>query len=142
MSGRTRPSQGQATRHGRRAPRSAVSGPGLPDPNSRIRVFERTARATVGYLQNQLEGRLDGVRIEFTTVPTTAEDSAEPAYYRVDRPSRSIMLYRFPIQRARGLHVDDESHRRMFIEHCVFLAVAEYLGEDPWDLLPGQFEHF
>lgn len=142
MSGHTRHSIGRASRHGRRAPRSAVSGPGLPDPNSRIRIFERTARATVAYLQTQLEHRLDGVRIEFVTMPTRSEDSGEPAYYRVDQSQRSIMLYRFPIQRAKGLHVDDDAHRRMFIEHCVFLSVAEYLGEDPWDLLPGQFEHF
>ncbi len=62
--------------------------------------------------------------------------------YSIDRSARSIMLYRMPIQRARGLHVNDDEHRRYFIEHCVYRAVCEYLGREPWELLPGRFDHF
>ena len=47
-----------------------------------------------------------------------------------------------PIQRAQGLHVDDAEHRRLFIGHCVYLSVCEYLGRDPWELLPGRFDHY
>lgn len=133
---------GVSRRHGRRDPRSSVTGPGLPDPNGRISSFERIARSTVEYLQGALGGALDGVQIEFTTLPTGFDGDAEPTMFRIDRRRNSIMLYRLPIQRARGLHVDDESHRRMFAEHIIYRAVAEYLGRDPWDLLPGQFDHF
>jgi hypothetical protein len=30
----------------------------------------------------------------------------------------------------------------MYIESCVFRAVAELLGRDPWDLAPDRFHHF
>lgn len=63
-------------------------------------------------------------------------------YYDVDREAQTIVLYRMPIQRFRGLHANDEDHRRMFVEHCVYQAVCEYLEVDPWDLLPGRFEHY
>lgn len=47
-----------------------------------------------------------------------------------------------PIQRAGGLHIPDAEHRTLFVGRCVYLAVCEYLGKDPWDLLPGYFEHY
>jgi hypothetical protein len=52
------------------------------------------------------------------------------------------VLYRLPIERLSHLHVDDESHQRLYIESCVFRAVAELLGRDPWDLAPDRFRHF
>ena len=30
----------------------------------------------------------------------------------------------------------------MFIESCVFRAVAELLGKDPWDIAPERYRHF
>ena len=51
------------------------------------------------------------------------------------------MLYRLPIERLARLHRNDELHRRMAIEACVFRASAEYLGRDPWDLGRDHF-HF
>ena len=47
-----------------------------------------------------------------------------------------------PIQRAKGLHVDDDEHRRLFIGHCVHRAVCEYLGRAPWEIASGRFDHF
>ncbi len=52
------------------------------------------------------------------------------------------MLYRLPIERLAHLHRDDEWHRRSFIESCVFRAVAELLGKDPWDIAPERYRHF
>lgn len=126
----------------RRAIRSSVTGPALTNPNSRVAFFDRVARSTVDYLQSLFEAELRDVRIEFCSVPTTFDKDQGPSLFRVNRDDRSILLYRIPIQRAKGLHVDDELHRRMFIEHVVFRAVAEYLGREPWELLPGQFDHF
>lgn len=129
-------------RHGRRPIRSSIVGPDLPDPGSRFLRFEIAARGAVEVLQAEFPDELRGVRIGFQTAPTGEGESSLPLLYSVDRARRTIMLYRMPIQRARGLHVDDEEHRRYFIEHCVYLAVCEYLGREPWDLLPGRFDHF
>ena len=132
----------RGSRHGRREPRSSLSGPSVLDPNSRVARFEAYARAAVELLQSLLPADLEGVQFGFQTVPTQVGDSESPMLYSIDRESRTIILYRMPIQRARGLHVDDEEHRRYFIEHCAYIAVCEYLGREPWELLPGRFDHF
>jgi hypothetical protein len=57
----------------------------------------------------------------------------------VDSAAKRIVLYRVPIQRLSRLHVDDDLHRQMAIEECVFRAVAEYLGRRPEELGPDRF---
>lgn len=143
MSGRERVSRRAVSRrHGRRPIRSALAGPGLPNTNGRVARFEADARGAVSLLQAHFPEELDGVRIGFQTAPSGRGESGHPLLYTVDRAARSIMLYRMPIQRARGLHVNDDEHRRYFVEHCVHLAVCEYLGREPWEVLPGRFDHF
>lgn len=93
-------------------------------------------------LQAEFPEELKGVRIGFQTAPSGRGESTLPLLYTIDRKARSIRLFRMPIQRARGLHVNDDEHRRYFVEHCVYLAVCEYLGREPWELLPGRFDHF
>ncbi|WP_237464479.1 metallopeptidase family protein [Leucobacter luti] len=117
-------------------------GPGLPDPHSRVRRFEADARGAVELLQAHFPEELADVQIGFQTAPTGTGDGGNPLLYAVDRKSRTIMLFRVPIQRARGLHVNDDEHRRYFVEHCVHLAVCEYLGREPWEVLPGRFDHY
>lgn len=142
MFGRARSSAVTSRRHGRRPIRSSLTGPGLPDPQGRALRFEIDARGAVELLQSVFPEELQGVNIGFATVPLSKPSSQQPMYYSIDRPSRTIMLFRMPIQRARVLHVDDALHRRLFVEHCVYQAVCEYLGSDPWDLLPGRFDHY
>ncbi|WP_243752807.1 metallopeptidase family protein [Leucobacter ruminantium] len=132
----------RGSRHGRRPIRSSITGPSLPDPSARVVRFEVEARAAVELLQSLLPDELRGVQFGFQTVPNGLGESELPMLYSIDRASRTIVLYRMPIQRARGLHVDDDEHRRYFIEHCAYRAVCEYLGREPWDLLPGRFDHF
>ena len=129
-------------RHGRRPIRSAITGAQLPDPDGRVVRFEIAARGAIEVLQHHLGDELRGVRIGFATVPIGRVETDEGLYYSLDRKRRTIVLYRMPIQRAQVLHVDDAEHRRLFIEHCVYRAVCDYLGRDPWDVLPGRFEHF
>lgn len=129
-------------RHERRPIRSSLTGPSLPDPRSRFTRFETDARGAVELLQSYLPEELRGVSVGFQTAPAARGESRFPLLYSVDRDARTIMLYRMPIQRARGLHVDDDEHRRYFIEHCVYQAVCDYLGRDPWELLPGRFDHY
>ncbi|MBO1900620.1 hypothetical protein J4H92_01490 [Leucobacter weissii] len=122
--------------------RSSLSGPSLPNPENRITGFEFDARGALTLLQQHLPEELHGVRIGFSSVPLAIGESGQPLFYAIDRASRSILLFRMPIQRARGLHVDDAEHRRLFVGHCVYRAVCEYLGREPWDLLPGYFDHY
>ncbi|MBC9953917.1 metallopeptidase family protein [Leucobacter sp. cx-42] len=146
MSHRDRLSRGVARRHDRRPIRSSMAGPSIMDPGNRVTKFERWARAVVDYLQAEFSDELQNVQIGFQTAPYPevrgTDESQMPLFYNVNRAERTIVLYRMPIQRARGLHVDDEEHRRYFVEHCVYRAVCEYLGREPWELLPGRFEHF
>ncbi|MBN9613031.1 MAG: hypothetical protein J0H64_06150 [Actinobacteria bacterium] len=138
-------------RHGRRPIRSSLTGPSLPDPEGRITRFEVDARSALEVLQQQLGDQLLGVRIGFATAPagaisgtasTGTGESEHPLFYAIDRRERTITLYRMPIQRAGGLHVPDAEHRTLFVGRCVYLAVCEYLGRDPWELLPGYFDHY
>ena len=122
--------------------RSSLTGPGLQNPDARVVRFEADARGAVELLQSMLPEELHGVSIGFATVPIGTGTSEQPLFYSIDRASRTIMLFRMPIQRARVLHVDDAEHRRYFVEHCVYRAVCEYVGREPWELLPGRFDHF
>lgn len=136
----------RAGRHGRRAIRSSLTGPQLPNPDTRTLRFELAARAAIEVLRAHLGSDLEGVNIGFVTVPNprpkrTAQ-SEQPMYYSIDRAKRTILLHRMPIQRAKVLHVNDEFHRHLFIEHCVHRAVCEYLGRSPWEIMPGRFDHF
>lgn len=142
MSSRSAHRRGTPTRHGRRPIRSSLTGPALVNPTNRVNRFESDARGAVEYLQAMFPEELANVQIGFQTVPTGTGESSQPLLYSVDRKRRTIMMYRMPIQRTRGLHVNDDEHRRYFVEHCVYLAVCEYLGREPWELLPGRFDHF
>ena len=142
MTSRTPRTHGRQTRHGRRPIRSSITGPALANPQSRVKKFESDARGAVEFLQRAFPEELHGVQIGFQTVPAAAGESSMPMLYSIDRDAASITLYRMPIQRSKGLHVDDDEHRRYFIEHCVYRAVCEYLGREPWELLPGRFDHF
>lgn len=153
------PEVGVSRRHGRRPIRSSIAGPALPNPDGRVARFEIDARAAIEVLQANLGDQLRGVNIGFATVPKApvvpgggapapsgsageGEESTQPWFYSIDRQARSITLYRMPIQRARGLHVPDAEHRALFVGHCVYRAVCDYLGREPWELLPGYFDHY
>lgn len=131
-----------ARRHGRRPMRSSVTGPYLANPDARIVRFELAARSALEVLQGEVGDELRGVHIGFATAPTGQGESEQPMFYSIDRASRTILLFRMPIQRAKGLHVDDAEHRAYFIGHCVHRAVCEYLGRAPWEVAPGRFDHF
>ncbi|WP_217136117.1 hypothetical protein [Leucobacter chinensis] len=133
-------------RHGRRPIRSSLAGTRVRDPHSRVETFKHWAAATIQYLRQQLPDDLDDVNIGFMSLPPyempEGTHSEEPMFWLVSPREHMIYLFRAPIQRFRGLHEPDEVHRRMFVEWCVYQAVCEYLGEDPWTLLPGRFEHY
>ena len=132
---------GRGDRHGRSL-RSSVAGPHLPPLRTRQDVFELTVASAVEYLRDAWPDELGSVRIEVAGMPAAPAGSRGVERWRVVPRERSVILYRLPIERMAHLHKNDEWHRRSFIESCVFRAVAELLGKDPWDLAPERFRHF
>lgn len=132
---------GSRDRHGRGL-RSAVTGPHLPILRTRTDVFDLTVSSAAGYLRDLWPSELADVRFEVAALPSPRTVTDHVDRWAVSVPERRITLFRLPIERMARLHVNDELHRRMVIESCVFRAVAELLGKDPWELAPDRFRHF
>jgi hypothetical protein len=128
-------------RHGRGA-RGPVTGPHLPVLQGRIDFFEMTVASCADYLKGLWPDDLAEVHFEVAAAPAGALGPREVERWAVDAGHRRITLFRVPIERLSKLHRNDELHRRLVIESCVFRAVAEYLGKDPWDLAPDRYRHF
>ena len=138
---RTSVRAGWRDRHGRGL-RSAVTGPQLPLLQTRADVFDMTVSSTAEYLKDIWPDELAAVTFEVAGLPTELGTTDRVDRWLVIVPQRRIILYRLPIERLARMHRHDELHRRMMIESCVFRAVAELLGKDPWDLAPERFRHF
>jgi hypothetical protein len=101
-----------------------------------------TVASTAEYLKDLWPDELDSVSFEVAVLPATVVGKTGLDRWRVISDDRRVILYRLPIERLSRLHRYDELHKRMMIESCVFRAVAELLGKDPWDLAPERFRHF
>jgi hypothetical protein len=132
---------GWRDRHGRGI-RAAVTGPHLPLLRSRVDVFDLAVASTAEYLKDAWPTELASVSFEVAGLPSDLGPSIGLDRWRVFPAERRVVLYRLPIERLSRLHKYDEPHRRMMVESCVFRAVAELLGKDPWDLAPERFRHF
>ena len=132
---------GWRDRHGRGI-RAAVTGPHLPLLHSRVDLFDMTVASTAEYLKDVWPSELDSVTFEVAGLPAQLTGTHGVDRWRVYPDERRIVLYRLPIERLAHIHRDDESSKRMMIESCVFRAVAELLGKDPWDLAPDRYRGF
>lgn len=128
-------------RHGRGI-RAAVTGPRLPLLRTRSTIFEGTVVATAAYLRALWPEELATMRVEIAAVPPNYSGTGRLRRWAAIPEEHCIVLYRLPIERLARLHRNDDLHRRMLVESCVFRAVAELLGKDPWDLAPVRFRHF
>lgn len=138
---RALPSARARARHGRDG-RSPVTGPDLPLVHTRLDTFEATVQATADYLQDLWPDELADLRIEVLPMPDQPPSVAGVARWRVLPQYRLVVLYRIPIERMSRLHKEDDWHRRLMVESCVFRAVGELIGKDPWDLAPDRFRHW
>lgn len=127
-------------RHGRGL-RSSVTGPHLPVLRTRAETFEGTVAETADYLRGLWPDDLAEVSFEIAGIPRAVSGDGFDRWW-VDPVARRVVLYRLPIERLTHAHVEDESHQRLHVEGCVFRAVAELLGRDPWDLAPDRYRHF
>ena len=121
--------------------RSAVTGPYLDPLRTRGDVFEQTVATTAEYLRDMWPEELDDVTFEVAGLPSEVVPATGVPRWLTLAEERRVIFYRVPIERLARLHRPDELHRRMLIESCVFRAVAELLGKDPWDLAPDRFRH-
>ena len=131
---------GWRDRHGRGI-RAAVTGPHLPPLWSRVDIFDSAVASTAEYLKDIWPEELATVSFEVAGIPAKLTSESGVDRWRVFPDENRIVLYRLPIERLSRLHKYDAMHRRMMIESCVFRAVAELLGKDPWDLAPDRFRH-
>lgn len=127
-------------RHGRGI-RGSVTGPYLPPLRTRVELFEDTVASTAEYLRDLWPDQLLDVHFEIAGLPMESSGVDGIDRWKVSIPERRVLLYRLPIERLARLHRADDLHRRMLVESCVFRAVAELLGKDPWDLAPERFRH-
>lgn len=127
-------------RHGRGI-RASVTRPPLPRLRTRLDFFDSAVGTAIEYLHELWPDELAKVQIRVGQVPR-GEVKDGVARWSTDRQRRTVTLYRVPIERLAHLHKDDEWHRRSYIESCVFRAVAELLGKDPWDIAPERYRHF
>jgi hypothetical protein len=121
--------------------RGAVTGPFLADARSRVETFYVTVAHTAQYLRSLWPTELEGVHFDVANSPLKHVDGEVVPRWHVDSARRRIVLYRLPIQRLSRLHKDDQLHRQMAIEGCVFAAVAELTGKEPWELGNQRFRH-
>lgn len=126
-----------------RGPRSSIAGPVLPLLESRETRFEDIAADAVEHLMTLWPAELQGVRFRWADMPPrdAAARVDQVPQWSVDHAERTITVYRLPIQRLLRLHVQDEWHRRVAIESCVFRAAAELIGRDPWEIAPDRYRH-
>ena len=132
---------GWRDRHGRGI-RASVTGPHLPLLRSRADLFDLTVSSTAEYLKDQWPDELDAISFEVAVLPAALTGTAGLDRWQVMAREKRIVLYRLPIERLSRLHRYDEMHKRMMIESCVFRAVAELLGKDPWDLAPDRYRNY
>lgn len=97
--------------------------------------------ATAEYLRDLWPEELHDVSFEVAGLPSDIGDGHEIRRWLAMAAERRVILFRLPIERLVKVHQADELHRRMFVESCVFRAVAELLGKDPWELAPDRFRH-
>lgn len=128
-------------RHGK-AGRSQLPGAQLRPVHTRRDLFEQTVRATAEYLVDEWPTELSGLRIDVMPMPEQPPGVNGVARWRSIPAQQRVILFRIPIERMSRLHRDDDWHRRMMIENCVFRAVGELIGKDPWDLAPDRFRHW
>lgn len=93
------------------------------------------------FLKEMWPEELARVRFEVGLMPASSPEGEKVDRWKVTASEHRIVFYRLPIERMARLHRDDELHRRMLIESCVFKAVAEYLGKEPWELAPDRFRN-
>lgn len=122
--------------------RSSVQGPYLPPIESKREQFYTVVADTAGYLVSRWPEELASVRLEVADLPTSELSPTSGQRWLADRTAERITLYRLPTSRSGIMRGLDPIHAQMLVEYTVFLAFAEYLGKEPWELAPDRYRPF
>lgn len=131
-------SRPSGSRHGR-AVRSDVRGIAAADSGGRNAFFVDVAKDVINYLCDVQAEKMNGVRVEMASLPSGDLADGQPRMWSVVPTEKRVIVYRLPIERMTKLHRDDEWHRRNNIESAVIEAIAELVGEDPYDFAPNRY---
>jgi hypothetical protein len=126
--------------HGRsrRPLRSPIAGPVASRRRKRSHGFAEVVEAMVDYLRKIAPDELEGIVIIIQAMPDQPSDLPGVARFHVDKKTKTIRLFRIPIERLGHHHPGDRWFERMVIESAVIKAVAKLIGTDPWRLMPGR----
>lgn len=127
-----------SSRHGR-APRSDVRGIAAADSGGRNQFFVDVSRDLINYLCDVQPAKMNGVRVDMALLPAGELADGIPRMWTVVPAENRVVLYRLPIERMTKLHKDDVWHRRNNIESVIIEAIAELLGEDPYEFAPNRY---
>lgn len=122
--------------------RSPVQGPYLPPIETQRDVFFSTVADTASYLVSRWHDELAEVRLDVADVPAHELPASTGQRWLADQADKRIVIYRLPVQRAGIMRGLDSIHVQMLVEYTVFLAFAEYLGKEPWELAPDRYRPF
>ncbi len=122
--------------------RSPVQGPYLPSLESQRDLFYSTVAETAGYLVSRWHDELAPVRLEVADVSAKELPATTGQRWLSDHAQQRVVIFRLPVQRAGIMRGLDPLHVQMMIEYTVFLAFADYLGKEPWELAPDRYRPF
>ena len=127
-----------ASRHGR-AVRSDARGIAAADAGGRTAFFVDVAKDVINYLCDVQPAKMNGVRVEMASLPSGELADGLPRMWSVIPAESRVIVYRLPIERMTKLHRADDWHRRNNIESAVIEAIAELVGEDPYEFAPKRY---
>ncbi len=92
--------------------------------------------STCEYLRSLWPEELADLTWRIMDAPHIGPLSRQVRRYSVRKESSTVTFYRLPIMRL-SLRATNPIDERLRLEHYAFSAIAELLGKEPWQLLPG-----
>jgi hypothetical protein len=106
---------------------------------TRSHGFEQYVETAVDYLKGIWEEDLAGLSWKVLDAPPVTQHSTEVPRWRVDKDSKTVVIYRIPTERFGAHSRQGVIEERIKVEEQVFEAIAELLDIDPWDLVPEYY---
>jgi hypothetical protein len=106
---------------------------------TRSHGFEQYVETAVDYLKGIWDEDLAGLSWKVLDAPPVTQHSTEVPRWRVDKDSKTVVIYRIPTERFGAHSRQGVIEERIKVEEQVFEAIAELLDIDPWDLVPEYY---
>lgn len=106
---------------------------------SRAQGFQANVDSVFEYLQSIRPEELKDLTWQIQDAPGLSSEGNEVKAWMVNRGRQNITIYRLPIERLGSHSRLKPMEERMRLEEQVFDAVANFLGIDPWELVPENY---